>query len=61
MSLKHDTPCDFGPCPYGSESMETCIFYCASDEPQDDPDIWEDDCDYEVGYDPYLGCFTEEV
>ena len=27
--------------------------------PEEDEDDWyEDDCDYEVGYDPYLGCFT---
>ena len=28
------------------------------DEEGVDPDDWDDDCDYEVGYDPYLGCFT---
>lgn len=27
------------------------------DEPDDED---SDDCDYEVGYDPYLGCFTDD-
>ena len=26
----------------------------------DDEDYDYDDCDYEVGYDPYLGCFTDD-
>ena len=21
---------------------------------------WEDDCDYEVGFDPYCGCYTDD-
>ena len=21
---------------------------------------WEDDCDYEMGFDPYLGCFSDD-
>ena len=27
-------------------------------EPEDDPEDYEDDCDYEIGFNPYLGCFT---
>lgn len=23
-------------------------------------DDWEDDCDYEVGFDPYMGCFSDD-
>ena len=29
------------------------------DEEEDEEDY--DDCDYEVGYDPYLGCYTDDV
>lgn len=31
--------------------------------PFDDPDDWEDlyeDPDYEMGFDPYLGCYTDD-
>lgn len=28
------------------------------DDDEDDEDY--DDCDYEVGYDPYMGCFTDD-
>lgn len=31
---------------------------------QDDEEYYDeeyyDDCDYEVGYDPYLGCFSDD-
>jgi hypothetical protein len=23
-------------------------------------DDWRDDCDYEMGFDPYLGCFSDD-
>lgn len=49
-------------CPYcqlclqeAQEEIENELFE------EEDPDLWEDDCDYEVGYDPYLGCFSNEV
>lgn len=59
MSLKKVCPCDdLGYCPYGDVNCEDV---CFEEEPQDDPELWEDDCDYEVGYDPYLGCFSDEV
>lgn len=38
--------------------------YIDTEEPAEDGYDLEDpcdDCDYEVGYDPYLGSFTEEV
>lgn len=68
MSLRKETPCDFGPCPYDAEYSHTCEYYCGANEPADDPEIWEDEeetnwednCDYEVGYDPYMGCFTDD-
>lgn len=77
MSLKKVTPCDFGVCPYETDSYCSCEYWCGADEPADDPDDWEpvlgedsmgyadfrddeDDCDYEVGYDPYMGCYSDE-
>ena len=27
---------------------------------EEEPDYWEDDCDYEVGFDPYMGCFSDD-
>ena len=54
MSLKRNTPCNTeGHCPYDASYNCDCEWYCGADEP-------EDDCDYEVGYDPYCGCFTDD-
>jgi hypothetical protein len=54
MSLKRSTPCDTeGHCPYDASYNCDCEWYCGAEEP-------EDDCDYEVGYDPYCGCFTDD-
>lgn len=47
MSLRHETPCDFGPCPYESESWGTCEYWCGSEESQDEPDEWFYDDDDE--------------
>lgn len=41
MSLRHDTPCDHGPCPYEAESWGSCEYWCGSEEPQDYPEAWE--------------------
>lgn len=69
MSLRKETPCDFGPCPYDAEYSHTCDYYCSEPEPEDYPEEdYEDeeypedydDCDYEIGYDPYMGCFTDD-
>lgn len=56
MSLRKETPCDFGSCPYDAEYSCTCEYYCSEEEPDEE----FDDCDYEVGFDPYLGCFTDD-
>lgn len=56
MSLRKITPCDFGPCPYNAEFPSTCEYFCVEPEPDDD----YDDCDYEIGYDPYVGGFTDD-
>ena len=51
-------------CPYfkdGNCSMypeENPILEC--DDASAYYDEYEDDCDYEVGYDPYLGCYTDD-
>ena len=42
MSLRKETPCDYGVCPYEAEYHNTCEYYCGAEEPQDDPEIWED-------------------
>ena len=41
MSLRRETPCDFGPCPYDSEISDSCEYWCGADEPQDNPAEWE--------------------
>lgn len=58
MSLRRETPCDFGECPYNAEYGYTCEYWCGANEPEEYYD--DDDCDYEVGYDPYAGCFTDD-
>lgn len=39
MSLRRETPCDFGPCPYDSETNDCCEYWCGADEPEDHPEI----------------------
>ena len=57
MSLRCETPCDFGECPYNAEYSNTCEYWCGADEPEDFPEEdWEDDVD-EYGYNPYMGCY----
>ena len=46
MSLRKDTPCDHGECPYGAEYMTSSEYWCGADEPVDDPEIWEEEDDY---------------
>lgn len=61
MSLRKNCPCDIdGVCPYDAEYSNDCEYWCGVEEPEDIPEDWEDDCDYEVGFDPYLGCFTDD-
>lgn len=44
MSIRKNTPCDCdGICPYNAEYSGTCEWYCGAEEPQDDPEIWEED------------------
>lgn len=44
MSLRRETPCDFGPCPYDSETNDSCEYWCGADEPEDNPTEWEFGC-----------------
>ena len=43
MSLRRETPCDFGPCPYEAEYYGTCEYWCGADEPQDYPTEYEEE------------------
>lgn len=42
MSLRKETPCDFGPCPYDAMYSCTCDYYCSEEEPEDYNE--DDDC-----------------
>lgn len=60
MSIRKNTPCDCdGICPYDAEYNRDCEYWCGADEPQDDPEEW-DDCDNDMGFDPYMGCITDD-
>ena len=42
MSLRRETACDFGPCPYAdmhSGYMNSCEYWCGAEEPEDYPEI----------------------
>lgn len=50
MSLRNWTPCDEPDmdgrhhCPYADDGdYVNCEWYCGAEEPQDDPEIWEED------------------
>ena len=44
MSLRQNTPCDCdGICPYDAEYSYTCEYWCGADEPEDYPEVWEDE------------------
>lgn len=59
MSLRSECPCDLdGICPYDAEYMRDCEYWCGADEPSDDYE--PEDIDSDVGFDPYLGCFTDD-
>lgn len=57
MSLRLNCPCDVdGVCPFEATYNCDCEYWCGQDEPEDYPD----DCDFEMGFDPYCGCFTDD-
>ena len=50
MSLRNWTPCDEPDlegrhhCPYADDGdYVNCEYYCGAEEPQDDPEIWEEE------------------
>lgn len=50
MSLRNWTPCDepdlegHHHCPYAEDGdYVNCEYYCGAEEPQDDPEVWEED------------------
>ena len=54
--MKRECPCDIPPfiCPYDAEYSSTCDYYCSEPEPED----WGYDED--MGFDPYMGCYTDD-
>jgi len=74
MSIKRETPCDDGVCPFDATYNCDCEYWCGAEEPQDNPEVWDDDedeydydededeedYDLEIGFDPYMGCYTED-
>lgn len=38
MSLREETPCDFGECPYNAEYSRDCEYWCGADEPDEEVD-----------------------
>lgn len=48
MSLRQHTPCDDRVCPYAdmhSGYWNSCEYWCGSEEPEDNPDEWEEEED----------------
>ena len=51
MSIKRNCPCDLDSvCPYESENWGSCEYWCGSEEPQDDPDLWDECPEAEDGF-----------
>lgn len=59
MSIRKETPCDFGECPYRVEYSHGCEYWCGEPEPEEDYDDYDDDVD-ECGYDPYIGAYSDD-
>ena len=46
MSIRRCCPCDVdGICPYEAEYIGDCEYWCGAEEPEDYPEIWEDEED----------------
>ena len=43
MSLRWETPCDFGECPYDAMYGCDCDYWCGSDESEDYPENYSDE------------------
>ena len=55
MSIRKQTPCDFGECPYNAEYNRDCEYWCG-EEPEED---YLEDYDAEEDYDRYLDAVDE--
>ena len=45
---------------YKSEDDDFPCCHCPDDGTPAPCEDEDDDCDYEVGYDPYMGCYTDD-
>ena len=44
MSIKLRCPCDVdGVCPYDAQYSRDCEYWCGAEEPEDEPEIWEEE------------------
>lgn len=46
MSIRKNTPCDFGECPYGAEYQYSCEYWCGEEEPR--PEEEYDEYEYDI-------------
>lgn len=47
MSIRKETPCDYGECPYDAQYNYTCEYWCGEEEPE--YEAYNDDDFYEEG------------
>ncbi len=46
MSIRKNTPCDLdGICPYEAEYNCDCEYWCGAEEPEDYPEMWDEEDD----------------
>ena len=55
MSLRRETPCDFGPCPYNAEQHGQCEYWCGDPRPEDEMGLWEEDFDEDKDWEEHSG------
>lgn len=61
--LRKICPCDIdGVCPYHAEMVSTCEYWCGDTYSQDEMEDWDepDSLDLDLGFDPYVGCYTDD-
>lgn len=58
-------------CPYAEDGdYVNCEYWCGAEEPEDYPEEYEEDeppdyeeemeADLDMGFDPYMGCYTDD-
>ena len=58
MSIRKETPCDFGECPYNAQYNSDCEYWCGEEEEEEEEyEDYPDDSYDEVGFNPYEGCY----